>query len=86
MLIDINLNINSDNNNLNINNNIETKTNKEHNKLLSSIGKHLYKGEKREIALNDIGKNGDEYLNNVLKQSVHSGILPKTKADIKKNT
>ena len=64
MLIDINLNINSDNNNLNINNNIETKTNKEHNKLLSSIGKHLYKGEKREIAINDIGKNGDEYLNN----------------------
>lgn len=30
--------------------------------------------------------NPDEYLNNVLKQSVHSGILPKTKADIKKNT
>ncbi len=29
--------------------------------------------------------NPDEYLNHVLKQSVHSGILPKTKADIKKN-
>ena len=29
--------------------------------------------------------NPDEYLNNVLKQSVHSGILPKTKADIKKH-
>lgn len=29
--------------------------------------------------------NPDEYLNHVLKQSVHSGILPKTKADIKKH-
>ena len=28
--------------------------------------------------------NPDEYLNHVLKQSIHSGILPKTKADIKK--
>ena len=30
--------------------------------------------------------NPDEYLNQVLKQSVHSGILPKTKDDIKKNS
>jgi Integrase core domain. len=29
--------------------------------------------------------NPDEYLNNVLKQNVHSGILPKTKDDIKKS-
>ena len=29
--------------------------------------------------------NPDEYLNQVLKQSIHSGILPKTKDDIKKN-
>ena len=28
--------------------------------------------------------NPDEYLNNVLKQNVHTGILPKTKDDIKK--
>ena len=62
MLIDINLNINSDNNNLIINNNIETKTNKENNKLLSSIGKYLYKGEKREVAINDLGKNGDDFI------------------------
>ena len=63
MLIDINFNINSDNNNSNINN-IDTKTNKEHNKLFS-IGKHLNKGEKREISINDPGRNGDEYLNNL---------------------
>ena len=29
--------------------------------------------------------NPDEYLNQVLKQSIHSGILPRTKDDIKKN-
>ena len=28
--------------------------------------------------------NPDEYLNQVLKQNIHSGILPKTKNDIKK--
>ena len=65
MLIDINYNINSDNNNLNINNNNkDKKISKDHNKLLSSIGKYLYKGEKREIAIHDLGRNDDEYINN----------------------
>ena len=61
MLIDINYSINTDSNCLNSNNNNncsnnDKKTKKDDNKLLLSIDKHLYKGQKRDISLNDIGR------------------------------
>ena len=67
MLIDINYNINTDSNCLNANNNNnnisnnnsnnnDKKQKKDDNKLLLSIDKHLYKGQKRAISINDIGK------------------------------